>query len=293
MPAGLLAILLLHIAPAPVEHRWGKHVVIDLVEGRLRPLRGRGGGAQDALCGQGLQHLRYLSCQWPRPTREVVAAARHLAAAGGHQPVEKAGAHRLGGLVQAVHHLVEMAAHDRLCPAQGLEVRQPQHAGCRAYLLPQPGHHQLQEGNLDLVRLAVRGRAAHAATHRHAAHADLLQQGVHQAVLDLHRRLASDVLAVPDLKWAAYGLRRARSVEVPQAQPVAQQVWDALLEAVQFGQAVFAHREDEAHIDVVAVDGARELGLEGIWVGGFRMVDAANCNHPTAEPQSSPISRPH
>lgn len=57
-----------------------------------------------------------------------------------------------------------------------------------------------------------------------------------------------------------------------QRETIAQQVGDAFLKAVELGQTVVAQRDQETDIDIVAVDGARELRLERLRVRRFRMI---------------------
>ncbi len=150
LPAGRLALLLLHVTVAPVDQRRSEHVVIDLVIRCLGTVDRRRRRAQDALFRQGAENPRHVLAERAGPAHEVVTSAGDLAPARRDEAIEEGGADGLAGLVEVRHHCPEMAANDFLRPAEAIERYPAQDPGLPGHLLlPQAGQHQLQEGRFD------------------------------------------------------------------------------------------------------------------------------------------------
>src|SRR5262245_11121325 len=123
------------------------------------------------------------------------------------------------------------------------------------------------------MRLFTRSTAAGATTDAYLSDPDLFDQAVDQRTFDFDRRLTRRTSIVPDGQWLADRNSGASLVEMIEAEPVAEQIGNPLIEAIELRQAVFAQRNQKADINVLAIDGTGECHLEAVGVRGFRVVE--------------------
>src|SRR6478609_105783 len=90
----------------------------------------------------------------------------------------------------------------------------------------------------------------------------LIQQGCDEIVVNARGRLARSKALITRIERLANRANRRLAVQMIEAQEIVKQLWNSPLKAVELAQAVFSHREQEAYIDLVSVDGARKLGVE-------------------------------
>jgi hypothetical protein len=103
----------------------------------------------------------------------------------------------------------------------------------RAFFLPQPHHDQLQEGRLDAAFVVARTTAPPGAPGRDLPDADLAQQLADQLLVDADLWHARSLHRVPYRQRLADRVARRLGIQMVEPQAVAQQIVDALLEAVQ------------------------------------------------------------
>ena len=90
----------------------------------------------------------------------------------------------------------------------------------------------------------------------------LIEQRFDEIVVNARGRLARREAFIARLEGLANRANRRLAVQMIEAQEIVKQLWNSPLKAVELAQAVFSHREQEARIDLVSVDGARKLGVE-------------------------------
>src|SRR5262249_8178579 len=161
-----------------------------------------------------------------------------LAAAGCDEAIEEARTHRLLHGVKPIDDLVKVASNNRRRTLEPIEGGKPQHPRALAHFFrPQPLQHQLQERGFDHMRLFTRSTAASPTTNAYLSDSDLLDQPVDQRIFDFDRQLTRRASIVPDGQRLADRTRSALLVEMLEAEPVAEQIGNPLIEAIELRQA--------------------------------------------------------
>jgi hypothetical protein len=223
------------VARPPCQDGIGEDVVVDLVA--------TVDGSHDAACAQRSKHGAKVVLPHARVLGEIVGTVGDLRAGRRHEVVEDPGREVLLARAESPNCLVEMRADDRLGPSQLVQRLEPEDTRPLASLgLPEPLQDELQVRRLDPARADRRRGVAVLAAHRDAADLHLIEDGLHEIVLDLHRRLPGELVEAGDR--ARDGRAGSRPVEAVQREVVAEDVRDAPREHVQLGERVLAERDE-------------------------------------------------
>ena len=261
------------IAPAPIEHRAGQHIVEDLVP-RLGSARGRLDRPQDShlTVREPLEEPLHAVGRVASQIGEIVGGVANLGARLGDQELEEGGGELLVVGLERVERLVNLGADDRLRPAQRIQRLEAQLAR-RGILAPEPPHDHLEEGRLDAVHGA--GGVGRLAPSRliqgDVARADLFQHRVNQAGADGDAALRGNAPVVLGDGLLDSGSARTRR-EVVKAEVVLEQTRNAALESVEPGERVLADRYQDVHPEVATVHDPHELVAEAL-VGSLRLIE--------------------
>ena len=169
-------------------------------------------------------------------------------------------------LREAAHRLVEIRARYRFGAPKSVGIDKGREAQGRRSLcdldLPDPVHHELEEGRLDAplglvatCRSIARARALGSETD--LTDGNLVEDGVDEGVFD------TDATAAELLDRLDDRVAGGRPAEMLDVEPVREERRDPSLEAVEPGEGVLADRDEEVDRKLAPVDGPRELDGEG------------------------------